>query len=502
MRKGLCPIHGQLLSVGCLGTWRQKIVLNLVEQIQGAPLAIFVALYVGASAVSILLILIKHLSANYRVRRLERKLGAGELKFRVPDFRPDRPATVRLVVVHGTWALRGDWHKRGSRFFVEMESCAMTRFVGRSIEVHRFLWSGGNTITDRARAMKRFHSFLTALTKTDSSGLTCPTFIVAHSHGGNVVLKVLDSDPELAKHIEGVITVATPFLVARKRQDAYGFLLALCNALLVGVASMLVYNELWRHSSDWTLNHLLGVGVIASVVFTICVLQKRSIERTVMASVQSVDLLRKFTVVRAAGDEAGAALGMGYILGYAVRVAAKIFGAVLVLPMRGIEYVIKGESDGKPDWVPEFIALSASVLGWWWLADAGQHYPAFSEEPLRAVGFGLTAWVGIAVLTLWVGYILQHVVGTIARSFVETLTAGVLLPFGPEMAFAAPFVTVSAEATPPRQGHSSECVPVLQLPYRHGELQHSFELHAVEIAEVVTAIISNRIANVRRSFFL
>src|SRR5687767_8574522 len=92
----------------------------------------------------------------------------------------DRPSVV-VTCVHGTWA-------RGSRWpDVENAVTHALRDFG-PIEFRYLQWSGRNSLGDRLRAADDLRQSL-----QDTSGSPATLhFLVAHSHGANIVLHALD----------------------------------------------------------------------------------------------------------------------------------------------------------------------------------------------------------------------------------------------------------------------------------------------------------------------
>lgn len=195
-----------------------------------------------------------------------RKFDAGTLSGweRIDELR-ERADSVRkvIVLVHGTFAARptdlGDaWWQTDGRLSRELSS--------PSTFVIAFNWSGANSETARATAGRRLWVFLHQI-----EALRKPYVLVAHSHGGMVVMNALNTStiwankgllgvrflslrsspfnalpighlesPEIPNfgtskklgNLRGWITVGTPFLNYRKRQTHLEtFLWILCGML-------------------------------------------------------------------------------------------------------------------------------------------------------------------------------------------------------------------------------------------------------------------------------
>lgn len=125
-------------------------------------------------------------------------------------------AKVHVVYVHGTWA-RGfwkptpanpdkpRWFERGSEFDLRMNASLLGAHMD-PVRHDPVLWSGDNSLFERSKASREL------LTRLKTIPSDAPCLIVAHSYGGNAVLRALDEvDDERIKRIR-LITLATPFV--------------------------------------------------------------------------------------------------------------------------------------------------------------------------------------------------------------------------------------------------------------------------------------------------
>jgi hypothetical protein len=126
-----------------------------------------------------------------------------------------------VILVHGTWGrgifpkmsdlrrryFRGTkrWFEDGSPFCVEMD--AALKSASLDWPIRAFLWSGANSVHDRDRAARDLSKQL----REDLKDPDATAVIIAHSHGGNVVLRALQHLDSMAGRIR-VVTLATPFL--------------------------------------------------------------------------------------------------------------------------------------------------------------------------------------------------------------------------------------------------------------------------------------------------
>ncbi|WP_075289885.1 alpha/beta hydrolase [Pararhizobium arenae] len=121
----------------------------------------------------------------------------------------DPKETIHITLIHGTFAPGAAWTKPGSLF----RNTISEEFDGR-IEFHSdFWWWGLPSHLNRHVAGMRLQKYLWDLT-TSHPGRH---FVIGHSHGALVGLYAV-RDQDLAKRIEGVISLSTPFLIARPRE--------------------------------------------------------------------------------------------------------------------------------------------------------------------------------------------------------------------------------------------------------------------------------------------
>ena len=122
----------------------------------------------------------------------------------------EEPQSPDLVVtlLHGTFARNATWvNSDGS-----IASALKARF-GRAVEIESMGWSGANTFKGRRDATKLLRQHILR-PRPDMRGAA--HLVVAHSHAGNVVAYAA-RDAEVDAKLAGVVTLATPFIVARKR---------------------------------------------------------------------------------------------------------------------------------------------------------------------------------------------------------------------------------------------------------------------------------------------
>lgn len=148
------------------------------------------------------------------------------------------PGVVQHVItlVHGTWP-RGpvkwvrdiEWYREGSLLCSSLLADGAIRHEG--VLIHRFRWSGANTIVARHSSAHALRRELFQLIKKYPDARHG---VISHSHGASVALKAV-CHPSLAKRISKIVCLSSPFVRITKRlltkDEDLGFL-AFC---LIGV---------------------------------------------------------------------------------------------------------------------------------------------------------------------------------------------------------------------------------------------------------------------------
>jgi hypothetical protein len=217
-----------------------------------------------------------------------------------------------ITLVHGTFAPGADWTQPGS----PLRNKIAEEFEGR-VEFHSdFRWRGLPSHIDRHTAGKRFRSYMLDLTARHPGR----HFIIGHSHGGLVSLYAV-RDQELAKRIEGVISLSTPYLIARPRElsvlgmiaAGFGCVAFVGMILILARVAFAVYLDF---GLAWWLgipifaaglaSPMLALGTLAGIVPGVEKLSTWFLETMRIPRIHSERLL----IVRGPSDEASALLSL------------------------------------------------------------------------------------------------------------------------------------------------------------------------------------------------
>lgn len=114
-----------------------------------------------------------------------------------------------IVLIHGTYAADAKWPHEDSNFCKWLGTSLKEQGAG-TIVFAQSPWSGGNSDLDRLEASIDLRARLAAFRLSHPDYVT---FLVGHSHGGNVALHALSHSQEDRDQVAGVVTLATPFLL-------------------------------------------------------------------------------------------------------------------------------------------------------------------------------------------------------------------------------------------------------------------------------------------------
>jgi hypothetical protein len=373
---------------------------------------------------------------------------------------PARRVVIHLV--HGTWG-RGlaaavlPWYAprlTNAWFRPESEFC---RSLGADGYAFRpFEWSGMNSIIARARAAQRLRGVLQAARREDPEACQ---IVIAHSHGGNVVVQALQHEVELP---DGIATLGTPFLHARMRAATESEAHAIDAAYFAALLSMFLFiSGLFipeMHVGSALTPNLPGRGMrltvwtLAALVVGFGIVMLMPFRQFLIARARSEHgPIRNLLVLRAPRDEASAVLAASQLADALVDLAWRVIGVPIRRLIRDF-----GRLAGR-----SFIAYLLALVG---LAFATvlavMVIPLALASPQSVSQSFLDAWNGRyaeSQFTVLVGRALFTPLVVLGSAMfallfvvaVLSLAGGVsLLPLGWELLFCGLNLEVTAEATP------------------------------------------------------
>jgi MFS family permease len=354
--------------------------------------------------------------------------------------------TERIVVtlIHGTFAPEAPWVKDGSKL-----RCAIQKAFPDAVEFRTLCWSGGNTIGARRDAAEKLRKQIV----NEPFGPNTRHFLVAHSHGGNIALYAL-RDPVVRERIAGVATLATPFLIARRRDlGAQGRSLFCVGFLGWGwLASALIRRFMWP-SAEW-LPAILGTAFFMLLTVLVTWLWHRA--GKVAEDLQlHAPAQGRLWIARMSGDEATAGLQTAQFAGTIVAQMQLSF----------VKANAWAEKTGRNSWWISVWrvagGLAVAVLFW----GVGTYLGV--DDRSAPVLWTFIIAIGIGGLIILWGLLLQapRVVVPFAAGLVAPLAFAlpILLvpPFGRAVAVYSFLLELSAEATPLGSWTVNQYKPVL-----------------------------------------
>jgi pimeloyl-ACP methyl ester carboxylesterase len=224
-----------------------------------------------------------------------------------------------VFLIHGTFAAGAPWTQSDASIATTLSMELLNEFGERPL-IHRLAWSGENSVAARARAITELTTSLEQVFRFNANR---QVILIGHSHGGNIAMKAAEafaSYPNL-----GIVTMATPFLVAQYRPFPLLFQLLIPLLAVVGAGSMLLVAYVAAHalSIDATVIYVAG-ALLALLVVAMLVRRLRSRESVTFAAdalfATMVDpskvaaLADRSLIVSRAGDEADGLLKLSSLL--------------------------------------------------------------------------------------------------------------------------------------------------------------------------------------------
>lgn len=274
---------------------------------------------------------------------------------------------IHITLIHGTFATNAPWTKPGS---VLRDS--LSKSLGDAVVFHdTFQWSGWACHLSRHRAAIRLQQYLLDITEREPGR----HFIIGHSHGGMVALYALRNQI-LGQRIEGLVTLSTPFLVARRREISLLGWMAVAISMIAAVIGAAFFIM---------LPALGALGLIPDSSH----LELSSWPILFVSGITS------FVVV----------LGVLVVLAFLFQDASEFFDRTLDLPSLHPDriLVVRGPSDEASALMTLFHALELLVTSVW-----GRRGPldGFIASKLKAVSARFSAAEGTSLMMVIVGWAL------------------------------------------------------------------------------------------------
>lgn len=130
---------------------------------------------------------------------------------------------LKLILVHGTWSPNSAWTQEGSAL-----RKAIKQHCPECEEPVLCTWSGANSVAGREEATEK-------LVKIIKENKNQKNILIAHSHGGNVVVQALHEKNEnepIQDSISGVVCLNTPFFTLLRKDTQHMFQFAVVSLIM------------------------------------------------------------------------------------------------------------------------------------------------------------------------------------------------------------------------------------------------------------------------------
>lgn len=224
----------------------------------------------------------------------------------------DTPTYV-ITLVHGTFARNAQWINEGSSLRATLE-----KTLPGPLLIVPFRWSGRNSLAARHTASEQLGA---VITKQLALYPEAEHYVIAHSHGGNIIMYALQ-DTELERQIDGVVCLSTPFLHVKKRNLGGGHGEAIVRSLLMVfvIGLILLIGEASSFVTTDQNSYPSLILLLCLLVLPVCLarLLYPYIERRASALIEQMKLAPigkdKLLIIRTTGDEATLGLGVSQLL--------------------------------------------------------------------------------------------------------------------------------------------------------------------------------------------
>jgi hypothetical protein len=387
----------------------------------------------------------------------------------------DFPTDFHVTLVHGTFASKTDW--------IEVDSLLARQLLAEgdreriNVTVHPFRWSGRNSFGARQQAAIELHEQLVGVINAHPDAAHC---VIAHSHGGAVLMRALAFNPELELAIRRVICISTPFLQLSKRHESVEFGVSKSIHGLVILTLLMLALEARGTLPEQVIGGspiMIAIGILIAFLVAIGI-SRTAVDRVLklwreaggkaIYTTQTPQLRRsQALLVRTAADEASFVLGMGATLAWMFERLSFLAMFVYLLPFHLI-----GRRDSGGRGLYKAIMMLGAIAA---LLIAAVFVLLVPIKPLTGA-----AQVVIGVYG-------AHLALASTASLFVFLSGLINVAFGAEIFAFAPFYKGTAEATPLGVWQIYNFPAMRMTPF--GRLQHSYLYSACDTRAVLATWI-------------
>lgn len=377
-----------------------------------------------------------------------------------------------VTLVHGTWAKKAGWTQPGSAL-----RCRLKTALGADAEIRVFPWSARNSFAARSHDSHELRKYL-------SEGLhlfpQAEHSIIAHSHGGNLILSALEDDSLRTAGFR-VVTLSTPFITVAPRDLSNTLEPLMLIAFLTSVVLLISVEALGfvlSSSTNAIEGEVLAFLNFAALVWIVA--RRRRIKQFFRDRFEtrtntfleqnrrrpSDDL--ELLVIRPSADEASGGLIFLQFLSWLIARSWSLLTSVHRFP--------RAVSNAFERWVETYvfrIVAVTSVLAFILLGASSSEMALPYRIALCAVG---TPVVGILIYlalftSIYVAFWIIVVTAVVPASLLLVPTMFLLMLFGLPLGVASPLAIVltktSVEASPVGASYIAQLPPIPSNYFMH-----------------------------------
>lgn len=262
-----------------------------------------------------------------------------------------------ITLIHGTWAREAPWTQEGSRLVLALQT------ADPEARIIRLEWSGGNSHAARLEAAEMLVHHVRGCRRCHPAA---KHYVIAHSHGGNVVRYALSLE-DVSADLDGAVCLSTPFIICRRKPESKELWSRVCMIFLLGnfvLLNLVGDQKINFHGISGVLGGILLLGLpfiyslVVPILFILLVtkLGPGIYQRWpkisgcwFFSSFDGASLpADKFLIVRASGDETVMGIGVFQLLTWLSNRVVKQLDGLYVNKIRIINFVFRVNQMVRP----------------------------------------------------------------------------------------------------------------------------------------------------------
>ena len=281
-----------------------------------------------------------------------------------------RWSNIVVTLMHGTFACKATWVNADGRI-----ARALKARFGDAVTTECIRWSGANTFGARRTAtdLLRTHLLGPWPGREDAGHV-----VVAHSHAGNIVAYAA-RDPAVDAKLAGIVTLATPFIVARERNLGWAGMLVSQSLVIWLVLGLFWLAQSWHaQRAGWGADGQFATAYKIALIVALVVLIEipgllltrawRRSSRRLLEEVALAPIAReRILILRAMADEATGVITFLRLPSALATVAFGWFAGLTDAYVRWCARLVQRRWVAVVAFLPMWVisGLPALLIGWW-----------------------------------------------------------------------------------------------------------------------------------------